>query len=152
MRPYFQFYKDFGDLPELQNSNPPKIPSSHFFDIHKNHIGGLRVKKESYNSGFGGQAWPSLKMTNDSLPQGIYTCIFEIFAIGNSCGFRTNETLIQDVGGPSHYKMITFNHIRVSGQYLKAFIQFSSDGQPGEITFEMRHYGTQFNQNIQFFF
>ena len=77
-------------------------------------------------------------MTNDSLPQGIYTCIFEIFAIGNSGGFRTNETLIQDVGGDSHYQLITFSHQRVSGQYTKAFIQFTSDGQPGEITFEMR--------------
>ena len=74
------------------------------------------------------------------------------FAIGNSGGFRRNETLIQDVHGDSHYKMITFNHIRVSGQYSKAFIQVTSDGQPGEITFEMRYYGTQFNQNIKFFF
>ena len=48
--------------------------------------------------------------------------------------------------------MITFSHSRVSGQYSKAFIQFTSDGQPGEITFEMRYYGTQFNQNIKFFF
>ena len=48
--------------------------------------------------------------------------------------------------------MITFSHSRVSGQYSKAFIQFTSDGQPGEIIFEMRYYGTQFNQNIKFFF
>ena len=91
-------------------------------------------------------------MTNDSLPSGIYTRIFEIFAIGQGGGFRTNETLIQDVHGDSHYKMITFSHSRVSGQYSKAFIQFTSDGQPGEIIFEMRYYGTQFNQNIKFFF
>ena len=152
LRPSFKFYKDFGDFAELQSSNPPNTPSSHFFDSHKNHIGGLIVENESYNSGFGGQAWSSLKMTNDSLPQGIYTCIFEIFAIGNSGGFRTNETLIQDVHGDSHYKMITFSHIRVSGQYSKAFIQFTSDGQPGEIIFERRYYGTGFNQNIKFFF
>ena len=48
--------------------------------------------------------------------------------------------------------MITFSHIRVSGQYSKAFIQFTSDGQPGEIIFERRYYGTGFNQNIKFFF
>ena len=41
---------------------------------------------------------------------------------------------------------------RVSDQYSKAFIQFSSDGQPGEITFEMRYYGSKFNRNIKFFF
>ena len=91
-------------------------------------------------------------MTNDSLPQGIYTCIFEIFAIGNSGGFRTNETLIQDVGGDSHYQLITFSHQRVSGQYSKAFIQFTTDEQPGEMTTEMRYYGTGFNHNIKFFF
>ena len=152
LRPSFKFYKDFGDFAELQKSNPPNIPSSHFFDSHKNHIGGLIREKESYNNSFGGQAWSSLKMTNDSLPPGIYTCIFEIFAIGNSGGFRTNETLIQDVGGDSHYQLITFSQQRVSGQYSKAFIQFTSDGQRGENTFQMRYYGSQFNQNIKFFF
>ena len=91
-------------------------------------------------------------MTNDSLPSGIYTCIFEIFSIGHGVNFRTNETLIQDVHGDSHYKMIIFSHQRVSDQYSKAFIQFTSDGQPGEITSEMRYYGSKFNRNIKFFF
>ena len=130
LRPSFKFYKDFGDFVELSSSNPPNnFPSSHV-----NHIGGLIIEKESYNNGFGGQAWSSLKM------------------IGSSGGFRTNETLIQVVGEDSHFQMITFSHQRVSGQYTKAFIQFTSDGQPGEITFQMRYYGTGFNQNIKFFF
>ena len=75
-----RFFKNFGDnaeLPKLQLS--PTLPSDHFMN---NHLHGSinAVIKEGFNSGFGGQAWASLKMTNDSLTAGIYTVVFEIFS------------------------------------------------------------------------
>ena len=36
--------------------------------------------------------------------------------------------------------------------FTKAYIQFSSDGQPGEITLEMRYYGNRFNKFLVFSF
>ena len=50
LRLSFKFYKDFGNFAEAScNNNPPNnFPSSHV-----NHIGGLIIEKESYNSGFG---------------------------------------------------------------------------------------------------
>lgn len=47
---------------------------------------------------------------------------------------------------------MTFGHDEIDNQYTKACIQFSSDGKAGEITFQLRYYGTQFNQNIKFLF
>ena len=52
--------------------------------------------------------------------------------------------------GDSHCKINTFGHNRIDNKYSKAYIQLSSDGQPGEITFEMRYYGSQYNQNARF--
>ena len=102
------------------------------------------VIKEGFNSGFGGQAWVSLKMTNDSLTAGIYTVVFEIFSF--AVYFLTDETLITQVNGDSNFNVITFSH-DYNGQYSKAFIQFSSNGQPGEITFQIRCYGSKYNNN-----
>ena len=36
--------------------------------------------------------------------------------------------------------------------FTKAYIQFSSDGQPGDMTFQMRYYGSRFNRLILFRF
>ena len=89
-------------------------------------------------------------MTNDRLPQGTYTSIFEIFSIGEAGGFLTDDTLIFNVSGDSHYKMITFGHDKIDNQHTKAYIQFTSDGQLGEITFQIRYYGVEFDKNIRF--
>ena len=57
LRPSFKFYKDFGDFAELSSSSPPNnFPSSHV-----NHIGGLIIEKESYNSAFRGPSMVKLK-------------------------------------------------------------------------------------------
>ena len=66
------------------------------------------VIKEGFNSGFGRQAWVSLKMTNDSLTAGIYTVVFEIFSF--AVYFLTDETLITQVHGDSNFNVITFSH------------------------------------------
>ena len=92
-------------------------------------------------------------MNNDKLPAGVYTCVFEIFAYTALLPPKiTNETLITQVHGDSHYNVITFSHDRIDNQYTKVFIQFSSDGQLGGITFEMRYYGSRFNRFILFGF
>ena len=111
------------------------------------------VAKEGFDNGFGGQAWTKLKMTNDKLPVGVYTSVFEIFAYTALLPpIITDETLITQVHGDSHYNVVTFSQDRIDNQYTKAFIQFSSDGQPGEITFEVRYYGSKFNRFILFGF
>lgn len=149
LQPSFRFYKDFGDRSESTKRSPPNIPSGHFFQNHLYHRDSLRIEKEGFDNGFGGQAWVSLKMTNDRLPQGTYTSIFEIFSIGEAGGFLTDDTLIFNVSGDSHYKMITFGHDKINNQYTKAYIQFTSDGQLDEITFQIRYYGVEFD-NIRF--
>lgn len=150
LQPSFRFYKDFGDRSELTKRSPPNIPSGHFFQNHLYHRDSLRIEKEGFDNGFGGQAWVSLKMTNDRLPHGTYTSIFEIFSIGEAGGFLTDDTLIFNVSGDNHNKMITFGHDKIDNQYTKAYIQFTSDGQLGEITFQIRYYGVEFDKNIRF--
>ena len=125
----------------------------HFFynHVHKNfHL----VEKDRYfDNGFGGQVWTKVKMTNDKLPPGVYTSVFEIFCCSALLPpIITDETLITQVYGESHYNAITCTHDRIDNQYTKAVIQFSSDGQPGEITFQMRCYGKGFNRFILFGF
>lgn len=78
LQPSFRFYKDFGDRSELTKRSPPNIPSGHFFQNHPYHRDSLRIEKEGFDNGFGGQAWVSLKMTNDRLPQGTYTSILKL--------------------------------------------------------------------------
>ena len=52
--------------------------------------------------------------------------------------------------GDAHFQIITFSHDWESGSggntpHSKAYIQFSSDGQPGEIKFQIRYYGRSYN-------
>lgn len=92
-------------------------------------------------------------MANDKLPTGVYTCIFEIFSSSNvSPNILTDDTLIFNVYGNSYYKIITFSHDKIDNQYTKAYFQFTSDGQPGEITFQFRYYGNRFNKGLAFSF
>ena len=95
-------------------------------------------------------------MTN-TLKAGLYTVVFETFAALFGSSTLNDETLITQVYGDAHFKIITFNHDWESDSggntpHSKAYIQFSSDGQSGEITFEIRYYGSSYNQNIKFLF
>ena len=86
-------------------------------------------------------------MTNN-LPAGTYTALFEVFS-----GFQASpinfvifnrESLIQVPVGDNNYKIITFDH-DYQTTHSKEFIQFTSNGQPGEITFQFRFYGPEYN-------
>ena len=141
------FYKNFGDKAQLniQNINI----------TNHNHHDLLVVEKESYNSGFGGQAWVSLKMTNN-LPAGDYTVIFEIFAANivsaSNITFLNHETLFQQVHGDANYKIITFSH-DYQTTHSKSYIQFTTNGNARDITFEIRYYGSSYNNsNLNFLF
>ena len=95
-------------------------------------------------------------MTN-TLERGIYTVVFETFSFGplsGSSGASTvilnDETLLYSVHGDAHFQIITFSHdwesnSEVNTPHSKAYIQFSSDGQPGEIKFQIRYYGRSYN-------
>ena len=79
----FNFYKDFGDKAELTKSS--LVISGHkHLDLYR--VGAI----EGSNTGFGGQAWSSLKMTN-TLERVIYTVVFETFSFCNN--LLNNETL-----------------------------------------------------------
>ena len=103
-----------------------------------NHHDLLIVKKEGSDTGFGGEPWVSLKMTNN-LAVGVYTVVFETFSanIGSPSNITTlnNETLITQVYGDANYKIITFTH-DYQTTHSKAVIQFTSNGQPGESLFK----------------
>ena len=143
LQPSFTFYKNFGNEGKVPRSTRIKLFSNH------NHHGLNWVPKEGSDSGFGGQAWVSLKMTNN-LPVGIYTVVFELFSgISDSSGGVTqlnNETLLQQVHGDANYKIITFSH-DYQTTHSKASIQFNSNGQAGEITFQIRYYGSSYNNS-----
>ena len=143
LQPSFTFYKNFGDEGKVPRSTRIKLFSNH------NHHGLNWVKKEGSDSGFGGQAWVSLKMTNN-LPVGIYTVVFELFSgisgISGSVTQLNNETLLQQVHGDANYKIITFTH-DYQTTHSKAVIQFTSNGQAGEITFQIRYYGSSYNNS-----
>ena len=143
----FTFYKNFGDKAQLniQNINI----------TNHNHHDLLVVKKEGSDPGFHGEAWVSLKMTNDS-PAGDYTVIFETFSANivsaSNITFLNNETLLQQVRGDAKYKIITFSH-DYQTTYSKSYIQFTTNGNPGDITFEIRYYGSSYNNsNLHFLF
>ena len=147
LQPSFTFYKNQTII------NPINIPKS---IPNHNHLDLYIVSKVSSNNDFGGQAWVSLKMTN-TLKAGLYTVVFETFAALLGSSTLNDETLITQVYGDAHFKIITFNHDWESDSggntpHSKAYIQFSSDGQSGEITFEIRYYGSSYNQNIKFLF
>jgi len=148
LQPSFTFYKNYGDKAQLivYNINIPD---------HKHH--DLFVaNKEGSSPGFGsGWAWLSYKMTNN-LASGTYRAIFEIFSIiiisPTNITFLNNETLIQEPDGDDNYKIITFSH-DYQTTHSKAFFQFTSNGQPGEITFQFRYYGSSYNNSsLRFLF
>ena len=135
-----KFYRDFGDKGALTKSS--QVISGHqHLDLYS--VGAI----EGRDSGFGGEAWSSLRMTN-TLGRGIYTVVFETFSFYNS--LLNDETLLYSVHGDAHFQIITFSHDWESGSggntpHSKAYIQFSSDGQPGEIKFQIRYYGRSYN-------
>ena len=62
-----------------------------------------------------------------------------------------DETLLQSITGDDHFKVLTFSHDWQSNSggnipHSKAYIQFSSDGQSGEIKFQICYYGSSYNQ------
>ena len=150
LQPSFKFYRNFGNEAIVPQSNTIKIDSNH------NHHGLNWIVKEGSDSGFGGQAWVSLKMTNN-LAAGVYTAVFETFsAIYNiftgSITQLNDETLLQQVHGDDNYKIITFSH-DYQTTHSKAVIQFTSNGKAGEITFQIRYYGSNYtNLALSFFF
>ena len=136
----FKIYRDFGDKGELTKSRR-QISGHPHLDLYD--VGGI----EGRDTGFNGEAWSSLKMTN-TLGRGIYTVVFETFSFYNS--LLNDETLLYSVHGDAHFQIITFSHDWESGSggntpHSKAYIQFSSDGQPGEIKFQIRYYGRSYN-------
>ena len=145
----FSFFKNFGDQAAVPQSSQLTVAPNH------NHHGLYYISKESSNNGFGGQAWVSLKMTN-TLSAGFYTVVFETFAglkNGNNINYLNNETLLQQVHGDSHISIINFNH-DYQTTHSKAIIKFTTDGQAAEINFEIRYYGSSFNNsnlNMLFF-
>ena len=156
LQPSFQFFKNFGDRRKIvigQPGNPNLLPADHFYRSHIVHHDPRLVAKEGFGSGFGGWAWSSIKMTNDKLLPGTYTAIFEIFTVNLLAGdYIKDETLISQAYGDDHYNIITFSHQRIDNSYTKAYIQFSSDGQAGQIIFQIRYYGSQYDKNIRFIF
>ena len=134
------FYREFGDKGALTKS---RVQISGHLHLDLYDVGGI----EGRDSGFGGEAWSSLRMTN-TLERGIYTVVFETFSRYNS--LLNDETLLYSVHGDAHFQIITFSHDWESGSggntpHSKAYIQFSSDGQPGEIKFQIRYYGRSYN-------
>ena len=89
-------------------------------------------------------------MTN-TLKAGLYTVVFETFAGLFGSSTLNDETLITQVYGDANYQVINFSH-DYQTTHSKAYIQFTSNGQAGEITFEIRYYGSSYNQNIKFLF
>ena len=137
-----KFYRDFGDKGSLTKS---RLQISGHLHLDLYDVGAI----EGRDSGFGGEAWSSLRMTN-TLERGIYTVVFETFSRYNS--LLNDETLLYSVHGDAHFQIITFSHDWESGSgsggntpHSKAYIQFSSDGQPGEIKFQIRYYGRSYN-------
>ena len=144
----FTFFKNFGDQAQLTKSN-----LSPFFG--HNHHGLYRIRKEGSDPGFNGEAWVSLKMTN-YLAVGIYTVVFETFSgtsfiSPSNITQLNNETILQQVHGDVNFKIITFSH-DYQTTHSKAYIQFSSNGQAGEITFQIRYYGSSYNNSRLYFF
>ena len=92
-------------------------------------------------------------MTN-YLAVGAHTVVFETFSanFGSPSNITTlnNETLITQVNGEANYKIITFSH-DYQTTHSKVYIQFTSNGQAGEITFQIRYYGSSYNNPILYF-
>jgi len=86
-------------------------------------------------------------MTNN-LPAGTDTALFEIFLATipspRIITFLNRESLIQVPVGDNNYKIITFDH-DYQTTHSKEVIQFTSNGQPGEITVQFRFFGPEYN-------
>ena len=141
LQPSFTFYKNQTII------NPINIPNA---IPNHNHLDLYIASKVSSNNGFGGQAWVSLRMTN-TLKTGLYTVVFETFAGPLGSSTLNDETLITQVSGDGNYQVINFSH-DYQTTHSKAYIQFTSNGQAGEITFEIRYYGSSYNQDLKFLF
>ena len=155
LQPSFKIYKDFGDKSQLTNGAYPKTPSNHFFNNHKAHHDPYVVDKEADDTGFSGEAWSSMKLKGNQLESGSYTVIFEIFVLGSSDSFLVDDTIIYHVYGDSHYSINTFNSNKINGQYTRSMIQFTTDGGAGAddgIKFQIKYFGSQYNNNIKFLF
>ena len=76
LAPSFKIYKDFGDNTQLTKSSAQIKDHRH---LHLYGVGAI----EGRDSGFRGEAWSSLKMTN-TLERGIYTVVFETFSFYGS--------------------------------------------------------------------
>ena len=151
LQPSFKIFKDFGDKSQLTAGSPP----DHFFQNHKAHNDAYIIEKEGYDTGFGGEAWSSIKIKGNQLESGSYTSIFEIFVIGDAGGFLVDDTIIYHVYGDSHYTINTFDSDKIDSQYTKSIIQFTTDGGAGVddgIKFQIRYYGSQYNKNLKFLF
>ena len=108
-------------------------------------VGGIETRTTDFQS----FASSDIKMTN-TLGKGIYAAVFELFSSYND--ILSNETLLQNLRGDSHYKVLNYSHDWESDSggntsHSKAFIQFSTDGSPGEIKFEIQYYGSHYNQS-----
>ena len=149
LRESFSFYKNYGDQAELFANSFIKIPNHDHHDLHA-------ARKEGLSPGFGsGWTWLSLRMTNN-LPAGTYTALFEIFSATipspRNITFLNRESLIQVPVGDNNYKIITFSH-DYQTTHSKEFIHFTFNAQPGEITFQFRFYGPEYNnRDLSFLF
>ena len=155
LQPSFKIYKDFGDNSQLNVGKTPNTSSTHFFNNHKTHHDPYIVDKEAGDTGFGGQAWSSMKLKGNQLESGSYTVIFEIFVISPKNLFLSDDTIIYHVYGDSHYSINTFNSNKINGQYTRSIIQFTTDGEAGAddgIKFQIKYFGSQYNKNIKFLF
>ena len=141
LAPSLKIYNDFQDYAQLTKSSTQIKDHRH---RHLYDVGAI----EGRDSGFGGQAYSSLKMTN-TLERDICTVVFETFSFYGS--LLNDETLLQSVTGDDHFKIINFSHDWQSNSggntpHSKAYIQFSSDGKKGEIKFQIRYYGSSYNR------
>ena len=155
LQPSFKIYKEFGDKSQLTVGSPPNTPSNHFFNNHKTHHDPYIVDKEADDTGFSGEAWSSMKLKGNQLESGSYTVIFEIFVISPKNLFLSDDTIIYQVYGDSHYSITTFNSNKINGQYTRSMIQFTTDGGAGVddgIKFQIKYFGSQYNKNIKFLF
>ena len=155
LQPSFKTYKEFGNKSQLTVGSPPNTPSNHFFNNHKTHHDPYIVDKEADDTGFSGEAWSSMKLKGNQLESGSYTVIFEIFVISPKNLFLSDDTIIYQVYGDSHYSITTFNSNKINGQYTRSMIQFTTDGGAGVddgIKFQIKYFGSQYNKNIKFLF
>ena len=142
LAPSPKFYRDFGDKGELTKSSLA-INNHQHLDLYD--VGSI----ETRTTDFQGFASSNIKMTNN-LERGIYTAVFELFSSRNN--ILNDETLLQNLRGDSHYKVLNYSHDWESDSggntpHSKAYIQFSTDGSPGEIKFEIQYYGSHYNQS-----